>query len=99
MVTSTIYERGVTIPNLDVMVLHADDEKIFDSQTLIQIAGRVGRLGDTGRVLWISKTDSHSMKRAVQILEDMNREGYELGYLDNISIQDAGPNNQSKPNG
>ncbi|HBF38157.1 MAG TPA: hypothetical protein DDW50_12655 [Firmicutes bacterium] len=82
VVTSTIFERGITIPNLDVMVLHADEEKIFNNQTLIQIAGRVGRLGEAGRVLWLSKTQSRSMKTAIQIIEDMNREGYELDYLD-----------------
>ncbi len=81
-VTSTIYERGITIPNLDVMVLHADNENIFDPQTLIQIAGRTGRLGEGGRVLWVSKTKSRSMDTAIQIIAEMNREGYELGFLD-----------------
>lgn len=84
VVTSTIYERGITIPNLDVMVLHADNENIYNQQTLIQIAGRVGRLGEVGRVLWVSKSKSSSMKTAIEIIEEMNREGYELGYLDRV---------------
>jgi competence protein ComFA len=82
VVTSTIFERGLTIPNLDVMVLYADNENIFDCQTLIQIAGRAGRLGDSGRVFLVAKTISNSMKEAVQIIKNMNREGFELGYLD-----------------
>ncbi len=82
VVTSTIYERGITIPNLDVMVLNADNENIFDHQTLIQIAGRVGRLGEGGQVLWVSKSKSRSMKMAIEIIQEMNCEGYELGYLD-----------------
>lgn len=82
IVTSTIFERGITIPDLDVMVLCADNEIIFDSQTLIQIAGRAGRLGEAGRVIFAAKTSSRSMKEAVKIIQEMNREGYELGYLD-----------------
>ncbi|HBE79159.1 MAG TPA: hypothetical protein DDW65_15500 [Firmicutes bacterium] len=82
LVTSTILERGITIPNLDVLVLEADNEKVFDSQTLIQIAGRVGRLGETGRVIFVAEHPSYSMKEALKIIRDMNREGFELGYLD-----------------
>jgi competence protein ComFA len=82
IVTSTIFERGITIPNLDVMVLFADNERIFDSQTLIQISGRAGRMGEVGRVFFVAKTESRSMKEAIQIIKGMNREGFELGYLD-----------------
>jgi Superfamily II DNA/RNA helicase required for DNA uptake (late competence protein) len=82
IVTSTIFERGVTIPNLDVLVLYADNETIFDSQCLIQIAGRAGRLGEAGQVIFAAKTHSHSMKEAVKIIKEMNKEGFELGYLD-----------------
>jgi competence protein ComFA len=82
VVSSTVFERGITIPNLDVMVLYADNETIFDSQTLIQIAGRAGRLGETGRVIFVAKTASSSMKEAVKIIREMNREGFKLGYLD-----------------
>jgi len=42
LVSTTILERGITIPNLDVIVLDADSP-IFTYQTLIQISGRVGR--------------------------------------------------------
>ena len=42
LVTTTILERGVTFKNLQVLVLDADNA-LFDAQTLIQIAGRVGR--------------------------------------------------------
>jgi competence protein ComFA len=81
-VTSTIFERGITIPNLDVLVLFADNETVFDSQTLIQIAGRAGRLGESGQVIFVAKTFSRSMKEAIRIIKEMNREGFELGYLD-----------------
>lgn len=42
LVTTTILERGVTFAGLNVLVLGADDE-LFNSASLVQIAGRVGR--------------------------------------------------------
>ncbi|MCL6589540.1 MAG: DEAD/DEAH box helicase family protein [Firmicutes bacterium] len=82
LVTSTILERGITIRDLDVLVLNADYETIFDCRTLIQIAGRAGRLGEPARVLFIGKVKSKAMKEACELIAAMNREGLELGYLD-----------------
>mgnify|MGYP006315420739 FL=1 len=45
LLTTTILERGITIPNVQVAVVGAD-EKIFTSSALIQISGRVGRSVD-----------------------------------------------------
>jgi len=42
LVSTTILERGITIPNLDVIIVNADNE-VFNHQTIIQICGRVGR--------------------------------------------------------
>ena len=42
LLTTTILERGVTFPNLDVAVFGAED-RIFTESALVQIAGRVGR--------------------------------------------------------
>ncbi|MDN7145793.1 helicase-related protein [Liquorilactobacillus mali] len=42
LVTTTILERGVTFAGLNILVLGADDE-LFNSASLVQIAGRVGR--------------------------------------------------------
>ncbi len=82
LVTSTIFERGITIPNVDVIVGWADYEMIFNSRSLIQIAGRAGRLGEPANVLFIGKTMTQSMKQAHRVITDMNREGYRLGFLD-----------------
>jgi competence protein ComFA len=82
LVTSTIFERGITIPDLDVLVLFADNQTIFDSRTLIQIAGRASRLGDPAQVIFVAKTISGAMKECCQWIETMNREGFKLGYLD-----------------
>jgi len=57
LITSTIFERGITIPNLDVLVLFADYETIFDTRTLIQIAGRVSRKGEPAQVVFLAKSD------------------------------------------
>src|SRR5699024_10868656 len=45
LITTTILERGVTFPSIDVIVLHAG-HKVFDEAALIQIAGRAGRNKD-----------------------------------------------------
>ncbi|MEY8741167.1 helicase-related protein [Bacillales bacterium AN1005] len=42
LITTTILERGVTFPNIDVAVLGAEDA-VFTASALIQIAGRAGR--------------------------------------------------------
>ena len=83
LVSSTILERGVTIPNLDVLVLLADNEMVFDSRTLVQIAGRVGRLGEPARVVFAAERITKAMRDSCQWIEKMNKEGYRLGYLDN----------------
>ena len=82
LITSTIFERGITIPNLDVFVLFADYETIFDARTLIQIAGRVSRRGEPAQVTFLAKTISRSMKDCCNVIASMNTEGYKLGFLD-----------------
>lgn len=82
LVTSTIFERGITIPNVDVLVGLSDYEMIYNSRSLIQIAGRAGRRGEPARVLFIGKTITRSMKQARKIITEMNREGFRLGFLD-----------------
>ena len=45
LLTTTILERGITIPNVQVAVVGAE-QQIFDKGALIQIGGRVGRSAD-----------------------------------------------------
>jgi len=80
IVTSTIFERGITIPNLDVIVLYADYDSVFDSRTLIQIAGRVGRHGEPASVYFLSKTVTRAMKDCCDTIRRMNDEAVRLGY-------------------
>lgn len=89
LIASTVLERGVTIPNLDVLVWGADHEKVFDSRTLVQIAGRCGRKGEPGRVLLIGKNITKAMRESRQWIIRMNEEGRKLGYLDSEQQKSA----------
>lgn len=82
LITSTVLERGVTIPNLDVLVWAADHERVFNSRTLVQIAGRCGRKGEPGRVVLVGKNITKAMRESRQWIIRMNEEGRRLGYLD-----------------
>ena len=72
LITTTILERGVTFPNLNVIVWQADSQ-IFDSATLIQIAGRVGRSKDYtgGEVIFLYKLKTKQMEQAKKYIVEM----------------------------
>jgi len=74
MVTTTILERGVTIPGSDVAVVGAE-APVFDEASLVQIAGRVGRSADDpeGTVLFVQAYRAEAAKRAVRQIVRMNR--------------------------
>lgn len=42
LISTTILERGVTFPKVDVFVVHSE-HRLFTKSSLIQIAGRAGR--------------------------------------------------------
>ena len=67
LVTTSVLERGVTVKDLQVIVLYADREDIYDSSTLIQIAGRVGRKLDApkGDVWFFANERTKSMDKAI----------------------------------
>lgn len=83
LVTTTVMERGVTIPRLHVLVLYADDEMVFTASTLVQIAGRAGRSAEypTGRVWFIARRLSPSMAEAVRQIREFNDLARRRGYL------------------
>ncbi|TCS83328.1 DEAD/DEAH box helicase [Tepidibacillus fermentans] len=74
LVTTTIMERGVTVPNVHVLVLGADTQ-VFDEATLVQIAGRVGRSKDypDGLVWFIAETKTKDLVKAKDQIERMNQ--------------------------
>ena len=73
LLSTTILERGVTFKGCDAYVLESD-HRVFDRDTLIQIAGRVGRdriLSD-GHVVFFSRHLTKAMQEAKQSLIEMN---------------------------
>jgi len=74
VVTTTILERGVTVPQADCLVLAAD-HAVFDEAALVQIAGRVGRAADdpTGRVWFVAERPTAAQRRARAHIRAMNR--------------------------
>jgi len=72
LISTTILERGVTFPRVNVLVLEADQE-IFNEATLIQIAGRVGRNLDEGEIIFSSKFISDEMVKAKKTILEFNR--------------------------
>ncbi|MGG4049618.1 helicase-related protein, partial [Paenibacillus favisporus] len=82
LVTTTILERGVTVPRSDVYILDADSS-LFDEASLVQMAGRAGRSSEdpAGRVIFASSQWTLSQKLAVSQIKAMNRIAGKHGYL------------------
>ncbi|TVP83432.1 MAG: DEAD/DEAH box helicase [Alkalicoccus sp.] len=74
LITTTILERGITIENVQVAVLGAEDA-VFTETALIQIAGRAGRssLYPTGMVSFFHYGSTREMKRSVRTIVQLNR--------------------------
>ena len=72
--TTTILERGVTIENVHVAVVGAE-QKIFTSSALIQISGRVGRSSNypSGDIVFFHHGISHAMDEAKAAIEGWNK--------------------------
>lgn len=75
LVTTTILERGVTFPGVDVCVINAHEEE-FSREVLVQIAGRVGRTAEcpTGEVVYFHNGKTKAMVQAVREIEDLNQQ-------------------------
>ncbi|WP_010302178.1 DNA/RNA helicase [Kurthia senegalensis] len=73
LLTTTILERGITIPNLQVAVLGAEST-IFTSNALIQISGRVGRSVENpdGDVVFYHHGITKSMDEAIAEIKRLN---------------------------
>lgn len=82
IVTTTILERGVTVPKTDVFIIDADTP-LFDDASLIQMAGRAGRkLEDPlGNVYFCASEWTKSQRDAVNQIQEMNALARNKGYL------------------
>ncbi|PEJ76929.1 ATP-dependent helicase ComFA [Bacillus wiedmannii] len=83
LVTTTILERGVTVKNLQVAVLGAEEE-IFSESALVQIAGRAGRSFEEpyGEVVYFHCGKTEAMVRAKRHIQSMNKKAKEQGLID-----------------
>ncbi|MGI6034296.1 MAG: DEAD/DEAH box helicase [Limnochordia bacterium] len=82
LVTTTLLERGITVPCADVLVLFAH-HPVFDAGTLVQMAGRSGRSIQRpwGDVFFLGQRVTSEMRRARGMIREMNRLARAGGYL------------------
>lgn len=83
LITTTILERGVTFPNIDVAVLGSED-RIFTESALVQISGRVGRSAQfpEGNITFFHYGLTESMLKARKQIQAMNKEAFQKGLID-----------------
>lgn len=74
LVTTAVLERGVTIKNLQVIVFRADSD-IYDTASLIQIAGRAGRRKEApeGEVIFFAKRNNEQIQGAIDDINSNNK--------------------------
>lgn len=79
LITTAVLERGVTVKNLQVIV-YDSDHQIYNSASLIQISGRVGRVyGATdGEVIYLGSKKTNEMVEAIKKTKEANT------YLQNL---------------
>lgn len=82
LITTTILERGVTFPNIDVLVIGAED-RVYTESALVQIAGRCGRSAKypTGVVIYYHNGKTVAIKRAIKQIDQMNRLASKKGLI------------------
>mgnify|MGYP003294534211 CR=1 FL=1 len=73
LVTTAVLERGVTFKDLQVVIFDADN-KLYDSQALIQISGRVGRKIDApeGEVIFLVNKETDEIRKAIGTIKSKN---------------------------
>jgi competence protein ComFA len=79
IVSTSILERGVTFLDIDVFVYQADAD-LFDGDTLVQIAGRVGRsaLFPSGLIVFFAERKTKAMIQAIQQIRRFNAAALKL---------------------
>lgn len=85
LVTTSVMERGVTIPRANVLVWNADQERIYDRAALVQMAGRSGRsrAAPHGLVIFLAERGvTRSMQQARMAILAANQRAKSRGLLD-----------------
>nr|WP_245339319.1 helicase-related protein [Paenibacillus shirakamiensis] len=90
LITTTILERGVTVPRSDVIILDADGS-LFDEASLVQMAGRAGRSASdpAGQVTFYSPEWTNAQRGAIRQIRRMNRIARRKGYLHELNTSRA----------
>jgi competence protein ComFA len=83
LLTTTILERGVTFPNIDVAVV-GSEEDIFTESALVQIAGRVGRSAQypSGEIAFFHYGKTLAMEKAHLQIHQMNKQAHAKKLID-----------------
>lgn len=73
LVCTTVLERGITISNVQVIVLYGE-YPIYDTETLVQIVGRVGRKAahPTGQVTIYSEYKTKAIRSCIKTIQKDN---------------------------
>lgn len=73
LISTTLLERGITIENVHVIV-YRGEHNVFDTRTLIQIAGRVGRKPNfpAGDVLIFCVSRTKEIKQCIKTIRKHN---------------------------
>ena len=73
VLTTTVLERGITIKDVQVIVFNAE-HKLFDTDTLIQISGRVGRNKEfyDGDIIFLCKRKNKHIRDAIRKIKKSN---------------------------
>lgn len=73
LVSTTLLERGITVPSVQVIVMKGD-HPVFTMASLVQIFGRAGRSyhDPEGECLCLAASMSSSMKECADLLHQMN---------------------------
>ncbi len=73
ILSTAILERGITIPNINVIVMYCDHIN-YTMHTLIQMAGRVGRIPPyiSGRVIYMANNITLSQTKAIKHIKWSN---------------------------
>lgn len=80
LVTTTLLERGITLPRVHVYVLYADRSQIFSEPVLMQIAGRAGRAAEhpIGQVYFLAERRSPEMAGALRQIQTLNKAAQQI---------------------
>lgn len=82
MVATSIMERGITVANIQVMVLYCNHH-IYDVNALVQMAGRVGRTVEyaDGEVWFVCEKVDDKVKTARKRIKFLNQQAKAQGLL------------------